>query len=125
LSPENVAGEYIRGDEVKMKHSKIILMRAISLSAVFSLASVGFVFPQGSTQVDRLAGLSQYVENKMEEWKIPGMAIGVIQNDTIIFLKGFGLRDVDKKLSVTPQTLFGIASISKGECKENCVNLLE
>ncbi len=49
----------------------------------------------------------------MEEWKIPGLAIGVIQNDSVIFLKGFGFRDIDKKLPVTPQTLFGIASISK------------
>jgi CubicO group peptidase (beta-lactamase class C family) len=49
----------------------------------------------------------------MEEWKIPGLAIGVIQNNSVIFLKGFGFRDVDKKLPVTPQTLFGIASITK------------
>ena len=96
-----------------MKSSKIILMRAISLMAVFSLVSVGFLFSQESKQADRLADLSTYVEKKMEEWKIPGMAIGIVQNDSVIFLKGFGFRDVDKKLPVTPQTLFGIASISK------------
>ena len=96
-----------------MKHSKIILMRTISLTAIFSLVSVGFVFSQESKLADRLAGLSPYVEKKMEEWKIPGMAIGVVHNDSVIFLKGFGFRDVEKKLPVTPQTLFGIASISK------------
>ena len=96
-----------------MKHPKILLIAAICSTASFILPSAGFVFSQGSDRADRLGGLSQYVEKKMEEWKIPGLAIGVIQNDSAIFLKGFGFRDVDKKLPVTPKTLFGIASISK------------
>jgi CubicO group peptidase (beta-lactamase class C family) len=96
-----------------MKHPKIRFFVAIGLTVGFSLTSVGSVFSQGANGADRLAGLSQYVEKKMEDWKIPGMAIGVIQNDSVTFLKGFGFRDIDKKLPVTPQTLFGIASISK------------
>jgi len=96
-----------------MKHLKYSLFAVIGLTAGLSLTSVGVVFSQTSNETDRLAGFSSYVEKKMQEWKIPGMAIGVIQNDSVIFLKGFGFRDVDKKLPVTPQTLFGTASISK------------
>ncbi len=89
------------------------LIAFVSLSASLSLALSSIVFAQESNKPARLAGFSQYVEKKMEEWKILGMAIGVIQNDSVIFLKGFGFRDIDKKLPVTPQTLFGIASLSK------------
>lgn len=86
---------------------------AIYLTASFFLPSNGLAFSQELNKADHLEGLSPYIEKKMEEWKIPGIAVGIIQNDTVIFLKGFGFRDVDKKLPVTPKTLFDIASLSK------------
>ena len=95
-----------------MKRSAFVFC-LFALAASFFLLSDSFVFSQESNRANQLEGLSSYVEKKMEEWKIPGMAIGVIQNDSVIFLEGFGFRDIDKKLPVTPQTLFGIASISK------------
>jgi len=49
----------------------------------------------------------------MAEWHVPGMAIGVIQGDSVLLLEGIGYRDVSGRLPVTPRTEFGIASISK------------
>jgi CubicO group peptidase (beta-lactamase class C family) len=98
--------------EIKMKKSTFVFC-LFALTASFFLLSDSFIFSQESNKANQLGGLSSYIEKKIEEWKIPGMAIGIIQNDSIIFLKGFGFRDVDKKLPVTPQTLFGIASITK------------
>jgi CubicO group peptidase (beta-lactamase class C family) len=95
------------------KYLNSLLIVIISLIASFILLSSGLTFTQELNDVGHLRDLSKYIENKMEQWKIPGMAIGVIQNDSVIFLKGFGFRDIDKKLPVTPQTIFGIASISK------------
>jgi len=89
------------------------IVAALCLTAGFYLLSEGLLFSQESKDAGPLKGLSQYIEKKMEEWKIPGLAIGVIQDDSVIFLRGFGFRDIDKKLPVTPQTLFGIGSISK------------
>ncbi len=54
-----------------------------------------------------------FIQKGLEEWKIPGMAISVIKNNDIILSKGYGYRDLEKKLPVTPQTLFNIASCSK------------
>jgi CubicO group peptidase (beta-lactamase class C family) len=96
--------------EIKMKNRLVV---TIGLAASFFLMSNCITFSQELNEADRLGGLSTFIEKKMEEWKIPGMAIGVIQNDSVVFLKGFGFRDVDKKLPVTPQTLFRIASLSK------------
>jgi CubicO group peptidase (beta-lactamase class C family) len=41
------------------------------------------------------------------------MAVAVVAKGKVIHLKGYGLRDVDAKLPVTPETKFAIASISK------------
>ena len=49
----------------------------------------------------------------MKDWKAPGVAVVVVQNDKIIMLKGYGYRDLERQLLVTPKTLFPIASITK------------
>ncbi len=46
-------------------------------------------------------------------WQIPGLAVAVVQNDRVVYLKGFGLKEVGKTDLVTPDTLFEIASTTK------------
>lgn len=60
-----------------------------------------------------LAEIDEFITEIMKEWKVPGLSIAVVKDDSVIMLKGYGLRDIKKKLPVTPQTLFGIASCSK------------
>src|SRR3970282_2806561 len=60
-----------------------------------------------------LEGFDEYGAQLMKEWKVPGLAIGVVQGDTVILSKGYGQRDVKNNLSVTPQTIFAIGSITK------------
>ena len=50
---------------------------------------------------------------QMKEWKIPGMAVGIIKNGEIIYCGELGLRNVNKNLNVTKDTLFAIGSASK------------
>jgi CubicO group peptidase (beta-lactamase class C family) len=45
--------------------------------------------------------------------RIPGLAVGVVERGHLVFARGFGYRDVDKHLPVTPDTLFAIGSCSK------------
>ena len=49
----------------------------------------------------------------MDEWKIPGLAIAVVQNGEVALLKAYGLRDVEAGLTVTTDTHFMICSITK------------
>jgi CubicO group peptidase (beta-lactamase class C family) len=60
-----------------------------------------------------LRGFDEFVAEVMKNWKAPGVAIVVVQNDNVVMLKGYGFRDLEKKLPVTPKTLFPIASITK------------
>ncbi len=51
--------------------------------------------------------------DRMAFYKIKGLSIAVIQNYQILWAKGYGWADEDKKIPVTIQTLFQAASISK------------
>lgn len=56
---------------------------------------------------------NDFILEKMKEWNIPGLAVGIIKDDEIIYSSGLGLRDVNKNLKTTENTLFAIGSASK------------
>jgi CubicO group peptidase (beta-lactamase class C family) len=45
--------------------------------------------------------------------QIPGLAVGVVERGHLVFARGFGYRDVERHLPVTPNTLFALGSCSK------------
>lgn len=61
----------------------------------------------------KLHGFPEYIQQQMEQWKVPGLAIAVIQGQQIAMAEGFGLRNVELGLKVTPETLFAIGSCTK------------
>jgi CubicO group peptidase (beta-lactamase class C family) len=60
-----------------------------------------------------LDGLDDFINQTMKDWKVPGLALAVVQDDKVVLLKGYGDRDMEKHLPVTPTTLFAIGSITK------------
>jgi CubicO group peptidase (beta-lactamase class C family) len=56
---------------------------------------------------------NDFLLEKMKEWNIPGMAVGIIKDGEIIYSSGLGSRDVNKNLDTTENTLFAIGSASK------------
>ncbi len=53
------------------------------------------------------------LDAKREEFHVPGAALVIVKDDKIVAIQGMGLRDVEHKLPVTPQTLFAIGSSTK------------
>lgn len=52
----------------------------------------------------------------MKEWSVPGACVGIVHNDKVTHVAGYGVRDVGTKLPVTPATLFGVGSNTKAVC---------
>lgn len=57
--------------------------------------------------------VDQTVSQAMRGWKAPGVAIAVVHADRTIVLKGFGLRNIEREDTVSPDTRFPIASCTK------------
>lgn len=58
-------------------------------------------------------GFKDWVEKQMQEYKIPGVSIAVIEDYAIKWQDNFGSADLENKIPVTNQTRFQAASISK------------
>ncbi|HVF40122.1 MAG TPA: serine hydrolase [Gemmatimonadaceae bacterium] len=81
--------------------------------ALLSCAILSAPATLGAQTRDPLAGLDAYITAAMKEWKIPGVAVGIVKNDSVVFAKGFGVRTVGKPEPVDEHTLFAIASDTK------------
>ncbi|MDQ0585745.1 CubicO group peptidase (beta-lactamase class C family) [Streptomyces rishiriensis] len=57
--------------------------------------------------------LDDVVRDAMQRTGVPGVAVGVVYDDKVMYLKGFGLRKVGTKDRVGADTVFQLASVSK------------
>ena len=67
----------------------------------------------GQKKGDPLAGLDASIEKVRESFHIAGLAVGIVRNDSLIYAKGFGEKEIGKGDRVTPTTVFAIGSNTK------------
>jgi CubicO group peptidase (beta-lactamase class C family) len=66
-----------------------------------------------SAQNPPLRGFDAYVEQALRDWRVPGVAVAVVRNDSVVFIKGYGVRELGKPARVNAHTLFAIGSSTK------------
>ncbi|WP_256003978.1 serine hydrolase [Pedobacter deserti] len=60
-----------------------------------------------------LQELDAFIARQVKDYKMPGLAIGIIKNKKLLFKKGYGLTDLATGQPVTTQTVFPISSCTK------------
>jgi CubicO group peptidase (beta-lactamase class C family) len=93
--------------------------RRPSLFVLLSLAVATISFESEAQTLTRdkvtaaLPALEALAQQQVDTKGVPGLAIAVVYGDEVVYLKGFGLREVGKPDLVTADTVFQIASLSK------------
>lgn len=82
------------------------------LVSLFLLISFFNSYAQEDKGID-FKQLDKYLQKSLDEWKIPGMAVAIVQGDSIAFAKGYGIREFGKPDKVDTKTLFAVASNTK------------
>ncbi|MEJ8544080.1 serine hydrolase domain-containing protein [Brevibacillus borstelensis] len=54
-----------------------------------------------------------FAQARMEQAQVPGGAIGICKDGELVYFGSFGFRDVERRHPITPDTIFGIASVTK------------
>lgn len=97
------------------------------ITTIFALAvlfTANAIFAQEKTETQKvdakpiniekqLNGFDEYANKLIKDWNCPGIGVGIVYKGKLVFAKGYGYRDYGKKLPVTPNTLFQIASNTK------------
>jgi CubicO group peptidase (beta-lactamase class C family) len=86
----------------------------VLLSVFLLLAGPAGAQGQESPDVARVrAWLDSHVPVMMREAGLPGFSIAIVRDGRTVYAAGFGARDPQKNLPATPDTLFGIGSVTK------------
>lgn len=93
-------------------------MTSIRSKHVASLFVVLFILPsllfaQNKNLSANLKELETYATKAGQDWRVPGFAMAIVKDDSVVFAKGFGVRELGKPTPVDAHTLFAIASNSK------------
>ncbi len=86
-----------------MKRSTLVVTFLLLSSITFSQTSFQKTFPV----------IDKYIDSLLKDWNVPGLALGIVYKDQLIYSKGYGYRDLERKLPVQASTLFPIASNTK------------
>ncbi|MEP7075581.1 MAG: serine hydrolase [Acidobacteriota bacterium] len=100
------------------KPSRIILSILLLLSLFNAAALPMFAQTASATayivdQPKALAAIEERLEARRKELGIPGVSLVIVKDDKVIYAKGLGYKDFEKKIPVTPDTQFAIGSATK------------
>lgn len=90
-----------------------------SISGSFTQAGQTFPFKlqrkadPSEAAASALGGFDEFVQSAMKSWNVPGLAIAMVKDGKVVLAKGYGLRNIQANLPVTPDTIFAIGSSTK------------
>ena len=84
-----------------MKHTKLASLALLASATFNSWAQIN------------TTDLEEVINTSMARFDVPGMAVAVVQDDKVVFAKGFGTSNLNTNAKVNKDTLFGIASNTK------------
>jgi CubicO group peptidase (beta-lactamase class C family) len=109
LAPLGAGGVTVHSVHKKEEAAMRKLAGSLLAASVYAAATIPAVAQEPLPQ----AQVDSYIENAMENWQVPGLAVVVMRGDSAILLKGYGTRIHGETLEVNPKTYLQIASNSK------------
>src|SRR5688572_12464983 len=86
-------------------------LRLLTAALLFGLVTP--LFAKEPAPGKALADLDSVIEQALKTFNVPGVAVAVVVDDKVVLSKGYGLRDVGRKLPMTAETQMPIASVTK------------
>jgi serine-type D-Ala-D-Ala carboxypeptidase/endopeptidase len=88
-----------------------VLLAALALAGPAAVGAQPAAAP--SSVQSAAAGLDPVFEDFARERHVPGLVYGVVHGGRLVYVRSFGVQDVDSRRPVTPATVFRIASMTK------------
>jgi CubicO group peptidase (beta-lactamase class C family) len=104
-------GPQIRANRTRSQHIRSGFTACqLLLLSLLALAGSQVAFAQ---EKNDWAWLDDFVQSSMKDWKVPGVSIAIVRDQSVVYMKGFGVRDIRNGKPVTTDTLFDIGSCTK------------
>lgn len=88
-------------------------MTRIAIAAFMLIFAAMESCAEENTDLEHIQSINSFIDRAMKRWEVPGLAIAIIRDGALVYRRVSGLRDVERNLPVTQNTLFAVGSISK------------
>jgi CubicO group peptidase (beta-lactamase class C family) len=72
-----------------------------------------------------IESVDKSVPGALHEYNVPGLAVALIRNGVVVWMKGYGFADVASARPITPDTAFNVGSLSKTATAWGVMRLVE
>lgn len=93
-----------------IRHLGVLARILFALALLFDASAS---WSQAPAEKKRLEAFEKEIDNLRSRLKIPGLSAVVLEDQEVIWAKGFGFADVENRIPATPDTLYSIASLTK------------
>jgi CubicO group peptidase (beta-lactamase class C family) len=90
----------------------LLLLATLAAATILGSAPAATQAPRADDAAP-FAALEPWIEAEMARWGIPGLAVGVVHGDSLVYARGFGVLGLEDARAVDANTLFGVASTTK------------
>jgi len=95
------------------------------LFAVALMASATASSSRAPAEKKRLERFEKQAGELRSRLKIPGLSAVILEDQKVVWVKGFGFADLENRIPATPDTLYSIASLTKTFAATLIVQLVE
>ncbi len=88
-----------------MKHFYTSFILFFLISFVSAQSMTGPAFTRDSLDI--------YIQKGLKDWNLPGLAVVIVKDGKVVWMKGYGVCDIESRKPVDENTLFMIASNTK------------
>lgn len=97
-----------------MSLSRLYRIRTVARPAtVLAAGLLSLSAPPAAAQQVDWNRIDATIETMLGRWITPGVAVAVVQNDSVVFARGYGVRRLGEPGPVGPETRFAVASNTK------------
>ncbi len=100
--------QYLGNNELNL----LTIIQSMKYLPLIFLIFIRYSYSYAQTD-ERLEGIETLIEKVLQTTNTPGCALAIVEGDQILYVNGFGYRDVENKLKVDSITLFTIGSTTK------------
>ena len=88
----------------------LILLLCVTVSSAAGASDFLSVHP---SVADAITLLDLWIEEHVRYHQIPGVAIGIVFDQELVWAQGYGVTDLEQQKPMTPSTLFRMGSVTK------------
>src|SRR5438105_4828033 len=97
---------------------QFLLKRRTEVAIVFGVLFVGSAWGQAEVRAPlkyaaAVDTLEKLIAHEVADKQLPALSIALIDDQTIVWAKGFGFADPEKKTPAGPETVYRVGSVSK------------